>query len=520
MAISRTPVSKLGARQKLARAKSLDYIRRLGLRKAAHKLETSVATLRKWLDSRFPVEKLDLAVGLGKPGGAFSYVSGTKLDELVKKRGVRGVAMLTGVPQKEVAKLKGKNRGRVRIRRDKLDALIKKSGTKGAAEVFGAKTDAIRRAAKIPITQATTRLKKFIAKWGEDKATAFIGVAKKTLTAWTKRNIPASWEDLINQKIGRRSDQGPEQEEIEKGRTTEEISRQIKKAVEKAERWNRQTNQRRFWISKKNAEKWARLGTFDDKLNAARAAYQAAKAPPPKRKPKPKRPPRRAPPRPTIPPVALPPGGLAPEREPSPPPPSDTGEEPPDLTPPPSEEPPEKPPKPPKPPKQEPTPSGDLPDEFRQEFLQARAEAFFEGRYPKPQAAWNFFRKWRLIYRHGVSVYRQIEKFVRDTDLDKLGTEVVTQAKKLWVKLVTTTSTLMTIRFVIAVMGEGNPFYPDAFIQSNRVNFVTRTLKIVNEYDIESDVRAVMEEIYVVDNENPLFFEYIQVTKSNNNAHG
>lgn len=513
MAISRTPTSKLSARQKLARSKSLDYVRRLGLRKAAHKLETSVATLKKWLDARFPNEKLDLAIGLGKPGGAFSYVSGSKLDELVKKRGVRGVAMLTGVPQKEVAKLKGKGRGRVRIRRDKLDALIKKSGTKGAAEVFGAKTDAIRRAAKIPITQATTRLKKFIAKWGADKATAFIGVAKKTLTTWTKKNIPASWEELINQKIGRRSDQGPEQEEIERGRTNEEIARQIKKAVEKAERWNRQTNQRRFWISKKNAEKWARLGTFDDKLNAARAAYQAAKAPPPKRQPKPKKPPRRAPPRPTIPPVALPPGGLA---TPTPPP-SDVDEELVAPGPPPPEEPSEKPPKPPK---HEPPPSGDLPDEFRQEFLQARAEAFFEGRYPKPTAAWNFFRKWRLIYRHGISVYRQIEKFARDTDLDKLGTEIVTLSKKLWVKLVTTTSTLMTIRFVMAVMGEGNPFYPDAFIQGNRVNFVTRTLKVVNEYDIEPDVRAVMEEIYVVDNENPLFFEYIQVTKSNNNAHG
>lgn len=510
MASTRTPTSKLGPRQKLARGKSLDYVRRLGLRKAAAKLETSVATLRKWLQSSFPAEKLDIAIGLGKPGGAFSYVSGSKLDDLIKKKGLRGVAILTGVPQKEIVKLKGKGKKRVRIRRDKLDVLLKKKGTKGVAEIFGTKTDAVRRASKIPITQATTRLKRFIAKWGPSKTASFLGISQKTLTAWTKKNIPTTWEELLNQKIGRRVDQGPQQGDVEKERPRAEIEAEIKKAVEAASRWNKQAKERRFRISKKNAEKWARLGVFNQKLDAAKQALAAAKKAPAKRT-KPTKPPRKAPPRPTIPPEALPPGGLV-----TPPPagPGEGGEEPPG-----GDEPPEKPPKPPKSPKKPPPPPGDLSEEFRAQFMQARAEAFFEGRYPKPAAPWNIYRKWKLIHRHGISVYKKIEKFVRDVDLDKLGTSIIDTAKKVWIKLVTTTSTMMTIRIVMAVMGEGNPFYPDAFIQGNKVNFIMRTIKIVNQYDIEPDVRSVMEEIYVVDNENPLFLEYVQTTKSNNNIH-
>lgn len=500
MARSRTPTTKLGSRQKLARQKSLDYVRRLGLRKAAAKLETGVTTLRKWLDNGFPKEKLDLAIGLGKPGGTFSYVFGSKVEDLIKKRGLRTLSTLTGVPQKEIKAQKG--RKRIRVRRDKLAKLIKSKGAKATADLFGAKPDAVRRASKVPTTQATGRLKKFVKQYGIEQTTKFLGVSQKTITGWFARNIPSSWEALINQKIGRRTDQGPEKAEVEKERSKADVEREIKKALEKAARWNSETKNRRFHISRKNAEKWARLGTFEEKLVSARMALAASKEPPPKRKPRPKKPPRRAPSRPVIPPEALPPGGLAPVQQP---PPAPGGGEPP-----------EKPPKPPKPPKKPPEMSGDLPEDFRQQFMQARAEAFFEGRYPKPEAPWNYYRKWRLIYREGVSVYKKIEKFVRDVDLDKLGTQVIETAKKIWTSVVTTNSTLMTIRLVMSVMGEGNPFYPDAFIAGNKVNFVTRNLKIVNEYDIEADVRALMEEVYVVDNENPLFLEYTQTTKSNN----
>lgn len=502
MAPSRIPTHKLGSRQKLARQKSTEYIRRLGLRKAAAKLETRVPALRKWLDEGFPTEKLDLAIGLGKPGGAYSYVFGAKVDDLIKKKGLRSLAALTGVPQKQIAAQKG--RKRLRVRRDKLTKLIKSRGAKGTAELFGAKPDAVKRASKIPITQATNRLKKFTKQYGLDQAAKFLGVSKKTINGWFARNIPPTWEDLINQKIGRRTDQGPEKEDVEKERSKADLEREIKKALEKAARWNRETKNRRFHISKKNAEKWARLGIFEEKMVSARVALAASKVPPPpNKKRKPKKPPRKGPRRPTIPPKALPPEGLAPEPPPPPHPPAGAP-------------PPEKPPKPPQPPKETPGTSGDLPDDFRLEFMQARAEAFFEGRYPKPEAAWNYYRKWRLIYREGVSVYKQIEKFVRDIDLDSLGTRLIQTAKKVWTMVVTTSSTLMTIRLVMAVMGEGNPFYPDAFIQGKKVNFVTRNLKIVNEYDIEADVRALMEEVYVVDNENPLFLEYAQVTKSNN----
>lgn len=486
MARKRSPANQRGARQNLARRKTLEYVRRLGLRKAARRLDASVRDLRRWLDEGFPKNKLDAAIALGKPGGQFVDVKGTRLAALVKQRGLRVVAALTGLPGTEIKNIVAKRPGaRVRFDRDRLKNVVTTKGADKLAATLGTKTQNINEANRLPLTEATLRLKRFVQHYGEDQAAAFLGVTKRQLATWAKKGVPATWETDLDQVLGKRADQGTDARQVAKRRTEKQIAKAIAEARIKAGAWNGKVP-RRFWITLKDAERWARLGVFNHKLNAARTALAASKKPqkPTKRRP----PPPKAPPRPDLP----------------------TG-----ITPAEVEPPGEKPPKPPKPPKQPPEPSvTEIAEGKKRDFLEARVEAFAEGRYPKPKAPWGRITRWKLINRQGIHVYKKVENFIHNIDLVRLGSELISVARKVWLSLEGPLQ-LMTIRFVFAGMGSGNPFYPDAFVEGDTVNFFFRNLRIYDPSEIIPLVQELLNEIYMVDAEyTMLFLEYVEVVKS------
>ncbi len=482
MAQKRKSGKKLGARQLLARRKTLDYVKRLGLRKAARRLEAPVRDLRRWLDEGFPKEKIEAALGLGKPGGTYVYVKGSKLADLIKQRGSRSAATITGIPGKDLAALVKKNpRSAVKLRREALLKLTKKKGAEKTAEILGTKLRNVTRAKQPPLTEATLRLKKFVDTYGAEAASSFLGVTGRQLDGWLKKGIPRSWEADIGRIVGKRSI--PTEEAVKAARPP--VDKAVAEARKKALAWNKKVPGR-FRIRLTDAERWAKLGNFNERFESAQRAYEASKNPGKPKKPKPA--PPQAPPRPIIPPGALPP------KPPAPPP-----------------EPPTKPPKPPKKPPDTPPP---LDQEWRSNFLQARAEAFINGEYPKPPIPWNLVKRWALYSRNGIHTFRKVEKFVHELDLGKLGEVIIALCRKMW-DLLHGKGELMSVRFTFSILGVGNPFYPEGFHEENRVTFPSRQPQVSTKEEIVREIMAIMEEIYYVDtNITPLFLEYYEVIKS------
>lgn len=478
--------SKPVARQALARRKTLDYINRLGLRKAAHRLDTNVRELRKWLKPEvgFPSDRLELAIGLGKPGGAFVYVKGTRLSDLIKEKGLRGAATLTGIPGKKLAEqVKKKPTSRIKFNRERLRKMASKKGLAKLAEILHAKPKNIEGAARRPFTSATERLRALAKTYGNADVANFLGISEKQLKQWLLSNIPRPWEEHVNFKIGaRRPAEAPATPtEAEVRRRRPYLKAEIQRAVKKARAWNSRTSPR-YRINLREAERWARLGIFEEKFRSAKDAYSTSRKPV-----KPgalRKPPRRPPFRPIIPPTAR---------------------------------------MPPRPPKKQPKGPPKIPTEpafkeieqkKKRDFLQARAEAFIDGRYPKPIAPWGRLKKWDGQNRQGITTYTKIEKFVHELDLDRIGNEIIKKARKLW-KMVEGREPFMSIRCTFSIMGEGNPFYPDSFHEGDRVTFPITTVILRDESDVEAGTRELIQRIYYTDVETTmLFFEYYEIVMS------
>ncbi len=122
---------------------------------------------------------------------------------------------------------------------------------------------------------------------------------------------------------------------------------------------------------------------------------------------------------------------------------------------------------------------------------------------------------WRLVNRHGVHAFKKVDRFIHELDLVKLTKEIIALARKVWDKVVGDGRVFMLITLTFAVMGDGHPFYPDAFIESDRVNFVIRNLQIYDIKDIDREVAALIREIYEIDIQvSPLYLEHYEVSKS------
>jgi hypothetical protein len=470
----------------------VDYVRRLGLRKAANKLSVRVQDLRRWLDEGFPEEKLQRAIGLAKPGGTHVGVRGSSLATLVAQVGKRAASELTGLTTKQISEtLKKTPATKVVIDRKKLAGLVKTEGTQGVASKLGAEERAVKGAAKPVLTKQTRDLAKFVKARGLDETAAHLGLSVRRLSQWLKTGIPRQWESDVSAAVSSTSGRTftPERER--------NVDKDVKLALTRTKAWNR-NKPKRNQISLATAERWARLGIFEAKYGAIRDAYQAAKKAPPKKPTKTAKrppPPPVVPPKPDLPDIALPP---APPTPPEPPP----------------------PPEPPRP---------SLPEEWKQNFLQARYEAMLESQqgqrlpqrsYRPPPIPAGRIKDWKLINRHGVHMFKVVAEFVSDLDMKKMGNEISRLAKEVWKRLATRDNrAFMLITLTFAVMGDGHPFYPDAFIEGDSINFVIRNLQIYNEKSIERDVASLMREIYEIDAEvTPLFLEHYEISKSTPNT--
>jgi len=485
-------------RQALARRRVLDYVRRLGLRRAAERLDTTTKELRRWLSTSIPASKLSAAIGLGKPGGKFVFLKGSRLTDLIKKHGLSHASRLTGIPGRELAELAKKRPGSaVKLDRDRLRQLNAKKGREKLAELLGVKPGQVDRANKPPIPKTTKRLKKFVDSYGDEATASFLGVSLRQLNHWLKKGIPRSWEGDVSQILGRTSSEGPDEQALKKGRPpVPTLDRTIASARRKVEAWNKKAPSR-YHIRLGDIERWVRLGIFEQKLAAIKAAHATTRKPgkPTKRKPAPPRPPETpiVPPGAGVPKPPRHPPGEKPPRPPRPGPPRPPGR------------PPRKPPGP---------PPSQISAEKKRNFHQARIEAMTEGRYPVPQAPWSLIQSWKLMNRRGIHVYRKVEKFVHEIDLNKLGDQVVTLARRVWARL-PGDNPIMTVKFTFAAMGDGNPFYPDGFIEGNDVNFFSRKVAIYYEWEIERLIRSLLREIWEVDAEQAmLFLEYYEIVKS------
>jgi hypothetical protein len=307
--------ARLKSRQRLGRRKALDYVRRLGLRKAARKLDASIGDLRTWLDRGFPSDKLDAAVGLGRPGGAFVAIKGTNLKKLLKRLGKHKIVRLTGLSLKQlVATTKKKPGARITFDRRRFRKLVAKTGAKDTAELLGTKTAAVEGAKRIPLTEVSRRLGKLGKQYGRDNLARYFGISRARLDLWTKNGIPQSWEKDVNAALGKRAGINIDEKKITRA-PERDIEKIVAAAKKQARKWNA-GKPRRQRISLHDIERWARLGTFATRFAALKEALAASKKP---QKPgQRKRPPQKAPPRPILPP------GAAPPRPPPPPTPTST----------------------------------------------------------------------------------------------------------------------------------------------------------------------------------------------------
>lgn len=486
--VTRRPADR---RQDLAHKKVLDYVKRLGKRKAAARLETSVAQLDGWLKKKFPTGKLTAAIGLGKPGGAFTTIRNSDLSKWLKKVGHRKAAKLTGIPASELsalakARAKVGMRSGIRFERSALEKLIRQKGLAEVAELTGAKDGDVLAARRVEKTDVTKRLQRFIDAYGQDQTASFFGVSKDTLKRWTKTNVPPSWERQINNIVGTSPDRGETEDKI-----LEPVERDYVKNLAKAQRvvreWNKKVG-KRFQISKKTIERWVRTDTFDNNFALAKKVYEDSSKPVKgKKQPPPVKPP--PPPSPTLFPEEEPPS-------PVPTPPTGPGAGPPqppgiDLT--------------------------EIEAERLQRFKEARAEAFFHGlpESVQPLNTWSRISQWVLTNRYGVRVYVKIQQFVHLLNLTSVGNKIISWARKVW-KAISGDGQYMTIRLTFSAMGAGNPFYAEAWVPDDkRFDFFTRnTDQITDVREVDYQVRSLLQDAYEVSKEVLLFFEHFEIVKS------
>jgi len=473
-------------RQEQAHRKTLDYIKRLGKRRAAARLETSVKELDGWLSKKFPTAKITAAIGLGKPGGAYTIVKGADLSKWLKKVGHRKAAAITGVPAGElsaVAKFRAKKgqRSGIRFERSKLDKLIKSKGLHKAAELTGVDETSLLAATRVPLTQTTRRLKRFVRDYGLGQTASYFGVSEKVIKKWTKINVPPTWEKDVNRAAGNQLDKGVSEDEIQ-APVERDYAKDLAKAWKALSTWNKKV-QKRFQVPKATVERWVRTGSFESNFAMAKKIYEdSGKMVTGKVQPPPIKPP--APPSPT----------LFPEDELLPPMPSPT----------------------------EPG-QGKLPNitAIEQErlaiFKEARAEAFFKG-IPdayRPMNTWSRISQWNLVNRYGVRVFVKIHQFVHLLNLTAVGNKIIDWARKIW-KSISGDGEFMTIRLTFSAMGTGNPFYAEAWVPDDkRFDFFTRSTDQISDVrEVDYQVRSLLQDAYEVSREVLLFFEHFEVVKS------
>lgn len=477
--------SSAAKRQDLAHRKVLEYVKRLGKRKAAGRLETSVKELDDWLKKKFPAAKLTAAVGLGKPGGAFTIVKGADLGKWLKKVGHRKAAAITGVPARELSavakfrKRKGQRSG-IRFERSKLDRLIKTKGLHKAAELTGVDETALLAATRVPLTQTTRRLKRFVRDYGLGQTASFFGVSEKTVKKWTKTNVPPTWEKEVTRAAGNELDRGVSEEEVT-GAKERDFTKDLAKAWKQLSAWNKKVA-KRFQVPKTTVERWVRAGSFDSNFAMAKQIYlDSGKMVTGKVQPPPVKPP--PPPSPTL----FPEGELPPMPSPTEP----GGAKLPEIS--------------------------EIEQERLSNFKQARAEAFFKG-IPdayRPMNAWSRISQWSLTNRFGVRVFVKVHQFVHLLNLTALGNKIIDWGRKIW-KAISGSGEFMTIRLTFSAMGTGNPFYAEAWVPDDkRFDFFTRsTDQISDPREIDYQVRSLLQDAYEVSREVLLFFEHFEVVKS------
>jgi hypothetical protein len=473
-------------RQRAARHGVLEYARHLGRRKAAARLHTTVARLDQWLKSGFPPDRIAIAAGLRKPGGATTTIPETNLGKFLRRVGGQQASKATGIPRKELrdAVKKARARGQiaaVRFDRDRLEKLVKNIGEKAVAEFLKASPAALDRARKIPKTIATKRLDRFVRAYGVDHVAGYIGVTQRLLLNWLKKNVPRSREKDVNRAAGTTSDSGASSDDVLDAGIKRDYERRLAKAKKKVEAWNKKALPKQR-ISNATIERWVKQGLFEKNFSLAQRVAAAAKRPVKKQRPTPPPPPSRGPPPPT-----LFPEGRQPRL-----------------------------PRPPKIPPKTPIISEQLRERMAT-FLEARAEAFFNGRADpyKPLNSFGRFVRWIGQNRTGFRYYGKVQEFVHVTDLTEIGNRIIRAAREMW-KMVDGEDSFMTIRLMFSARGTGNPFYPEAWTAHERdvEFFVRKTESIYEMNEIEWMVRSILSDAYEVDKEILLFFEHFEVVKS------
>jgi hypothetical protein len=480
--LTKAEIARLRAER--AKKSALFYASKLGKRKAAARLKTTVATFERWLEKGFPEKKIDEAIGLSRVGGSFTTIKKIDLGKLKKKLSGKKLAALTGLPESEIdaqIKLLGKKPARLRVRRDVLKKLKKKLGEEKLSELFGIKTKDLQRAQKIPQTILTRRLSKLVDRYEAAGIASMLGVSESTVKRWISTNVPRKWESEVVGIIGRQPDQGVSEEKLIKPRRKRDLAKEFKEAWKRSKRFNERV-EASYRVPRKTVERWVRIGKFSENFEKAKAIYAGARK--------------------TVPTYELPP---EPPRPPGPPEPQLFAKPLPPLPP---------PPKGPKVPQV----ITEVEKEAIRDFNEARAEAFFKG-IPdehRPPDAWERPKFVELINRKGFRVFKKTEEFCHLVNMGKLGNEIIAKARKIW-KKISGRNEYMTIRFTFSACGTGNPFYPEAwFPDDNTFSFFTRSSDVIYEdREIDYRVRSILNEIWDVTKEiGLLFLEHYEIIKS------
>jgi hypothetical protein len=460
--------------QSLARSRVVDYIARLGLNKAARRLSTTPATVRRWLARGFPQSVLGDALEFSGSGGLFVSVPRSSAKDLVAKLGRKKVQKLTGLTAAQLSRRVLRDLA-IAFRRPAIVALVKKEGLHGVAQATGLSVRQVDRARKPVLTSATERLKTFVKKYGIQAARKSLGVPEARLQRWLEWNVPRSWAAAVDRKV-----KGPWARPLppEKHKVTKRL---IESAKAAARKWNKEVPPK-FRITQREAEKQARLGTWDEHIARARELLRAKPRKPPRKAPKPPPIPPKVP-RPSLTPKPTPPLRERPEHEYKPPPP------------------------------------GAAEAAAIKNFQEMRIEAYATGTADMAKryrdAPWG--RKIKVSFPDNIFgwiVYGKVWEFVHVVDLDKLGRRIIEKGLALWKKF---TGGLMTLRWTLSAQGSGNPFYVGAFIpDANKLTFFRlHSVEVRSENEIATAVWSTIDELYQVGHDVLLMIEHWELARSN-----
>jgi hypothetical protein len=473
-------------RQQRAHKSVFFYAAKLGKRKAAARLDATVAELETWLKKGFPQKKIEDAIGLGRVGGSFTVVQKTDLEKLKKKISGKKLAKLTGISEAEIngrikAAKKAKKPAYVRFQRDALRRAQKELGKEKLSELLGVKERLLDAARKVPQTLLTSRLVKFTALYETAGIASMLGLSEATIKRWLATNVPRKWESEVVALIGRRPDQGVSEEKLIKPRKKRDLGKILKESWKKAKKWSERVSPS-FRISQKTVERWVRIGKFDENFEAAKASYAESRR--------------------SVPAYELPP---EPPATPEPPEPSLFKKPLPPL---------------PKPPRAQKIPKKitEIEQYAIAEFHESRAEAFFKGLPDehRPPDPWGRPKYVELSHRRVWRVFKKVEKFSHLLNMGKIGNEIIEGARRMWPKI-TGRNEYMTIRFTFSALGTGNPFYPEAwFPDKENFGFFTRSTDVIYDVrEIDFRVRAILNEVWDVTKEiGLLFMEHYEIVKS------